>query len=116
MRNLPQQHEIELLEVDGDGNTVFAVIGYMNRGEHEGEVGVSIYYYNIMQNSVEEKAFVSSDRSYERTVEEMGELLHYNVDREELYMLVDGTLYKIYVDTGYKDKMVTGRLAQMRRW
>ena len=108
IRNLPQQHEIELLEVDGDGNTVFAVIGYMNRGEHEGEVGVSIYYYNIMQNSVEEKAFVSSDRSYERTVEEMGELLHYNVDKEELYMLVDGTLYKIYVDTGYKDKLVTG--------
>lgn len=108
MRNLFGQHEIRLLEMDGDGNTVFAVIGYMNRGEHEGEVGIAVYNYNIAQNSVEEKAFVDSRQSYERTVEEMGELLHYNVDKEELYMLVDGTLYKIYVSTGYKDKLVTG--------
>ena len=33
----------------------FAVYGYMNRGEHEGQVGVAVYYYNVEQSSVEEK-------------------------------------------------------------
>lgn len=108
VRNRLGQHDVRLLEMDDDGNTVFAVIGYMNRGEHEGEVGVSVYYYNISQNTVEEKVFVSSNQSYNRTEEELGKLIYYSVDREMLYMLVEGSLYQIDGVSGYKKELVTG--------
>ena len=42
--NLYDQHAIKIISMDKDGNTTFAVYGYMNRGEHEGEVGAAIYY------------------------------------------------------------------------
>ena len=46
-RSMVSDHEIRLLKVDEEGNTAFVVSGYMNRGEHEGEVGVAVYYYDI---------------------------------------------------------------------
>lgn len=108
VRNRLGQHDVRLLEMDDAGNTVFAVTGYMNRGEHEGEVGVAVYYYNISQNTVEEKAFVSDDQSYRRTEEKLGKLIYYSVDREMLYMLVEGSLYRVDVVSGYKKELVTG--------
>lgn len=54
-RNLTARHKIRLLDVDADGNVTFAVYGYMNRGEHEGEVGVAVYYYNVEKSAVNEK-------------------------------------------------------------
>ena len=39
VRNLVPDHKIKILKVDAKGNTTFLVSGYMNRGEHEGEVG-----------------------------------------------------------------------------
>lgn len=108
VRNLFSDHEVKLLEMDGDGNTVFAVYGYMNRGDHEGEVGIAIYYYNIEKNSVEEKAFISSNKSYERTLLELGKLVYYNVEQNTLYVLVDGTLYEIDVKKGRKEELAQG--------
>lgn len=43
VRNLVPDHKIKILKVDAKGNTTFLVSGYMNRGEHEGEVGVAVY-------------------------------------------------------------------------
>ncbi len=37
-------HDIRLISVDEKGNTTFTVVGYMNRGVHEGRVGVAVYF------------------------------------------------------------------------
>ena len=42
VRNMVSDHKIKLLKVDAKGNTTFLVSGYMDRGEHEGEVGVAV--------------------------------------------------------------------------
>ena len=107
-RNIFPQHEIKLLETDGDGNTIFAVYGYMNRGDHEGETGVAIYYYNIEQNSVEEKVFISSDQAYDRVIQDMSRLVYYNIEEDTLYVLVDGTLYEIEVTKDRRKELATG--------
>lgn len=104
VRNLAAKHEVRLLAADDAGNTTFAVYGYMNRGEHEGEVGIAIYYYDIEKNSVEEKAFISSDKSYGSAVYELGRFVYYNVDKDMLYVMVDGSLYEINVDKKNKEK------------
>lgn len=93
-RNMTSQHEIRLLDSDDNGNITFAVYGYMNRGGHEGEVGVAVYYYNIETSSVEEKVFIPTDASYAHTVNELGRFVYYSVDREMLYVLVDGIFYE----------------------
>ena len=40
VRTLCDLHDIRLISVDEKGNTTFTVVGYMNRGVHEGQVGV----------------------------------------------------------------------------
>ena len=93
-RSMVSDHEIRLLKVDEEGNTAFVVSGYMNRGEHEGEVGVAVYYYDIAKNSVEEKAFISSRESYASVIRELGRSTYYDEERNVLYFVSEGTLYQ----------------------
>lgn len=105
-RSQTAQHEIKLLSGDKKGNMTFAVYGYMNRGEHEGQVGVAIYYYDMEKSSVEEKAFISSNKSYGSAVYELGKLVYYSVERDLLYVMVEGTLYQINVKKGNRDLLI----------
>lgn len=96
-RNVTARHQIRLLNVDDNGNVTFAVYGYMNRGEHEGEVGVAVYYYDVEKSSVNEKVFISTDESYGATIHELGKLVYYNMEHDLLYVIADGTFYKFDV-------------------
>lgn len=107
-RNLTALHQIELLEMDKAGNLTFAVYGYMNRGNHEGAVGVAVYYYNIDQSSVEEKAFISTRKSYGHTIYELGKMVYYSSDRNVLYVIAEGTFYEIDVEKNRIKELVTG--------
>lgn len=95
IRNLTDEHEIRLINMDQSGNVTFTVYGYMNRGPHEGEVGAAIYFYNAEQNCIDEKAFIPSTTSASVAREELGKLVYYSVDRQMLYVLTGGTLYQI---------------------
>lgn len=108
VRNMLGEHDIKILNVDEKGDTTFAVCGYMNRGSHEGETGAAVYYYNIEQNSVEEKLFVSSDKAYDRAQEEVGGLVYYNVENGCLYTVADDVLYKMDMNKGTKKELATG--------
>lgn len=107
-RNLVTQYRIELLNMDDSGNLTFAVYGYMNRGEHEGEVGAAIYYYNIATSSTEEKVFIPSDQSYGNVIQELGRYLYYSVDRDVMYLMLDGTLYEYQMEEDKKEVAVEG--------
>ena len=106
VRNLYDQYAIKIISMDKEGNTTFAVYGYMNRGEHEGEVGAAIYYFNSSQNVVEEKAFIPSNKSFTIAQEELGKLVYYNNEQDMLYVLVDGTIYKVDLESGEKEVVV----------
>ena len=94
IRNLTDEHEINLLSMDKSGNVTFAVCGYMNRGSHEGEVGTAVYFYDSEKNSIDEKAFIPSTKSAAVTAQESGNMVYYSVAREMLYVLTGGTLYE----------------------
>lgn len=95
-RTLYNQHDIKVLDIDEGGNVYFAVYGYMNRGWHEGEVGVQIYYYNSTLNTIEEELYIPYDGTYRILRAEMERLLYIN--REEyLYLLLDGSVYEIHL-------------------
>ena len=87
-RNYTKKHVIEILSLENDGNMTFAVSGYMNRGDYEGEVGIAVYYFYMENSYIEEIAFIPS-------TELMTESAYYNHEQNVLYLLSDGTLYQI---------------------
>ncbi len=58
-----ENHNYEVLQVDETGNVTFLVYGYMNRGRHEGECGVSVCYYSSTLNVTEEMVFIPYNKS-----------------------------------------------------
>ena len=94
LRDIYQQHQIDILSVDETGNITFMVYGYMNRGRHEGEVGVQVCYYDSSKNTVEEEIYIPYNKSYAILKNEIQQLRYVNKTRI-LYVLLDETLYGI---------------------
>lgn len=97
-RSMNDQHAVRIISMDDSGNLAFAVYGYMNRGSHEGEVGVGIYYFSSADNIIEEKAFIPSTKSFAIAEDELGKMVYYNHAEKLLYVLAEGTLYQIDLD------------------
>lgn len=88
------RHVIKILNVDEAGNVKFAVAGYMNRGLHEGRVGIAVYDYNASLNSVEEEAFIESTRSAEILTSYIDELAYVS-NSNIFYCMLDQNIYEI---------------------
>lgn len=88
------QHDIQVMGIDEVGSVDFIVYGYMNRGIHEGEVGIGVYRYDGISHTVEEEGFIPVDRSYEVLGAELGQLMYGN-DQGFVYILMDGAVYRI---------------------
>ncbi len=86
------QHDIHILSVDEAGVIDYVVYGYMNRGVHEGRVGISFMHYDSQANTNEEKLFITFDKSYEMLKSELGKLLYANTSGG-IYLLFNGTVY-----------------------
>lgn len=98
VRNYLDNHSVRILSMEENGNVTFAVNGYMNRGVHEGESGVTIYYYTCAQNVIEEKAFIPSTQSLSSIEKELGEVAYYNSELDILYVLAGGNLYQMNLE------------------
>ncbi len=94
LRDVYNQHDMKILSVEESGNIRFMVYGYMNRGRHEGEVGIQVYYYNSVLNTIEEDAFIKYDKSYELLSEEI-EQLSYVSKNSIFYFILDGTIHSV---------------------
>ncbi|MCI8389381.1 MAG: hypothetical protein HFI35_01485 [Roseburia sp.] len=92
------EHGIRIAGIDEAGNVDYIVYGYMNRGIHEGQVGIAVYHYNRMANTNEELVFIPSAQSYEVMKSELGQLMYMN-ENKELFLMVDRTVYGIDLDT-----------------
>lgn len=106
-RSAYDKHDIRVLTVDETGNILFLVYGYMNRGRHEGCVGVALYAYNSMTNTVEEMAYIPYDKSYELLKTDIEELSY--LSRTGIYyFMLDGSVYAVDVRTLSVQTVVTG--------
>lgn len=93
-RDIYQQYGLKVLSVDEGNNVQFAVYGYMNRGRHEGEVGIQLYTYNSAQNTIEETVYIPYDKSYEILAWDLEQLLYLNREGK-LYLYLDHSIYEI---------------------
>lgn len=93
-RNTYRQHAIRVLDVNEAGNVQFVVYGYMNRGKHEGEVGIQLYSYDSERNTIEESVYIPYEKTYEILSREMEKLLYLN--REGiLYLYLNHCIYAV---------------------
>lgn len=101
------QHGIKIIKTDEAGSIDFVVYGYMNRGNHEGEVGISVYHYDSVANTVEEELFIPSKQSYEVMKAELGQLMYEN-ENGQFYIMMNGSVYEIDMSTLKYKEIISG--------
>ncbi len=94
-RDFYNKNNIKILRVDTDGNVWFAVSGYMNRGKHEGENGVGIYYYEDASATVDERVFVRTMENCDMLKLDIGTLAYVTENGGNCYVLLEGIIYRI---------------------
>lgn len=95
-RHRYDQCNVKILDVEENGNIAFLVYGYMNRGIHEGEVGVELCYYSNPVNTIEEQVFIPYTKSPKILKCDIEKLSYLN-KRGNLLVFIDGAIYKISV-------------------
>ena len=93
-RAMNDAHAMKILDVDEAGNLKFAVYGYMNRGRHEGEVGIQVYTYDSAMNTLDEAVYIPYSKTFAVLKAEMEQLLYLNRDNT-LYLFLENAVYGI---------------------
>lgn len=107
-RDRYRQNSIKIIEVKENGNLYFSVTGYMNRGNHEGESGVALYYYDSSLHQIEELVFVDTLESYELMKRDVEALNYVTEDKSKFYFILDGTVYEVGLSTRSIETVITG--------
>lgn len=107
-RNDNSQHDIDIIRVSKNGDVDFVLYGYMNRGDHEGNTGISVCHYSADQNVVEEKLFLTSQKSFEFLKQELQDFSYISKDGH-FYLFLGDTLYQMNME----DKSYTAILKQV---
>lgn len=105
VRAMNDQHSIKILDVDEGGNVQFAVYGYMNRGRHEGEVGIQLYAYDNSLNTIEEIIYIPYSKTYAVLEAEMDQLLYLSRE-QKLYLFLENAVYGINLTEKTYQEMV----------
>ena len=94
VRTLYNHYDIKILNVDETGNVSFMVYGYMNRGRHEGEIGIQIYEYNGMLNHIEERIFIPYDKTFATLKTDIEQLAYMNKS-DVVFLYLDGAILAV---------------------
>ncbi|MCD7981904.1 MAG: hypothetical protein LUF32_06270 [Clostridiales bacterium] len=101
------EHDIRIIRTNESGSVDFIVYGYMNRGEHEGEVGISVCYYDSTTNTVEENLYIPSTSSYQIMKEEIGQVMYLS-DAGMFYLVIGDQVHCINLDTMEDSVFISG--------
>lgn len=92
------QFDIDIISTDNDGNTLFLLYGYMEKGAHEGQVGVALYKYIYKDNAVSELVFIPSTKPYSILKDSVGKFA-YITDDNILYFMIGDSIYTVTMDS-----------------
>jgi hypothetical protein len=92
VRELYDQHNIRILNMDDDGMIDFLVYGYMNRGSYEGKTAMILYRFYPEQARVEERVYIPFELPYERMKYDLDEF-SYVSGHDVYYFSIQNTVY-----------------------
>lgn len=101
------EHDIKIISIDEMGSVNFVVYGYMNCGSHEGRVGICVYHYDSVANTIEEELFIPSTASYQVMRADLGQLMYENA-QGIFFIMLGGTVYRIDLSTMEVKEYITG--------
>ncbi len=78
VRDIYDEHDVKIVNMDDDGNIDFCVYGYMNRGVYEGRVGIVLYKYYSGENRIEELVYIPMNVTYQILKEELDSFSYVN--------------------------------------
>lgn len=92
VRSSYKKHNIEIVKTQENGDVYFLVHGYMNRGLHEGKVGLILYRYIYEENIAEELFYIPYQKSADYLKENLGKL--FTITGESIiHFLLEGNYY-----------------------
>ncbi len=106
IRDTYADYDINIITMDNDGNITFAIYGYMNRGEHEGRLGISLCTFDAETFNVTELLFVECDQTYDAMKDEVSRLTYY--DGENFYFMLGGKITCVNVEKKQASTFVEG--------
>ena len=88
---LHTDYELKIIDLDDEGNLSFFLYGHMNRGEHEGENGLSYFRYERSSGTIKELMYIPSMHSCGRIAADLATLAvkHNNI----IYFLLNDTVF-----------------------
>lgn len=107
-RDFYDQNNIKILKTETNGDVWFVVSGYMNRGTHEGENGIGVYFYEEASATVEEILFIQTMESYDMLKLDIDALAYITDDQQDIYILLEGIVYRINLVTGEYERVIDG--------
>jgi hypothetical protein len=99
-RDFYGENTIRVLKVDSQGDVIFAVGGYMNRGPHEGDNGIGVYSFNAGSSLVRELCFLETNENTERVQIDLKDCLYLTQDQSTVWALLNGVLYQTQLSDG----------------
>lgn len=85
---------IKLLKMEDNGDIVYCIYGYIDRGSDEGKNGIAVMKYDASENYSEKAAFLETSVPFDIMKQDLNKCAYFN-DNDEMYCLLDGDLHKI---------------------
>lgn len=92
IRDIYPEHDVNIINMNPDGNLDFLVYGYMNRGAYEGYVGIVLYRYYAINNRIEELTYIPINVPYQFLKETVGDFSYIN-ELDVFYFHINDTIY-----------------------
>ncbi|RZS94444.1 hypothetical protein [Cuneatibacter caecimuris] len=94
-----REHDIKLVGCRDNGQIDFIVFGYMNRGIHEGEVGISFFRYDRNSGRTDELFYIPSNVSYQVLRSDLGSLAYVS-SGNSFYLIYGRSIYSLDISSG----------------
>ena len=85
-------YDINVINMDDQGNIDFMVYGYLNRGDYEGRVGVVLYQFKASENRIEELVYIPMETTYEMLKEDLNDY-GYLSSNGSFYFAINNQIY-----------------------
>ncbi len=86
-QRLYAEHDVQIIKMDDEGNICFAVYGYMSRGDYEGKVAIVLYQFHVVDDVIEELAYVPLQTTYQRLKEDFERHCYMNA-QDDFYLKI----------------------------
>lgn len=85
-------YDMNVINMNEDGDIDFMVYGYFNRGDYEGRVGVLLYKFIASENRIEELVYIPMETTYEMLKEDLNDYGYLSANGV-FYFAIDNQIY-----------------------